>query len=696
MADAPFEILELIASYSTTPAVATSCLVCQSWLNPMRKHLYRTIHIDSRKRFRRFFRSIQQLDIEGIPYGQHVKSLVLRDNVGMTWVELEQLAVLCPALEVLYFHQRIWNYVPRRQQISQSWQRGNLKRLPPMNYHAALRLLPTYGSRLTTLHIVLSQPAFSLFANTPHLKELVLLPNDEYHHQGNHVNIDGGDGVMNSLLPIHANHFRSIMDHCPHLTVLKVLCKVVMRFELAEEPTVAAVIDQFPIESSSPSSYTTHDQLQTLEIGFAKSSISSQYACIRYITQAFPNMVTLDINFITINTFALRQPFRRAVATTPEEQIQTFIALGQQCRKLETLRLRGVDALLAPNRTFFETLETAGTQLKALEMGRVQELLLPGGSAHYLRYNKETYDAMLQAVGSSLTMLHLHTAYWSLPHVSRLVATITQSCPSLNDLKISALAFGRRLRSPIDIGILLNKLLNLERLEINNAHVVCSDSGHVDNSNMGVNATTSTPASQKVTTGTINRGGVLCKLKSFLLNRVHFAPELFTVLEKRCPRLSQLSVICSVQQQLGASTAFTLRMPDHVFDKINVTEIYLELEASRVGYTVVCSLKQVGKPTWAKRDSHHHGKVQATRWYVNHRRRLRDKHIKKIKQFEKFKEAIAAAEACEDKETLKKTSVDLKILDSSGNWKDWMKHGRVAIECKSVSNFIFNGGSIIP
>ncbi|KAI9244839.1 hypothetical protein BDA99DRAFT_543885 [Phascolomyces articulosus] len=699
MADAPFEILELIATYLPSSDVATGCYVCTNWLNPMRKCLYHTVYIDSRKRFRRFFRSIQQLDHDSIPYGRHVKSLVLNDRVGMTWVEIEQLSLLCPALEILYFHQRVWKYVPRGRQLAKSnngdsgWERC-IRQLPPMNYHAALKLLPAYGSRLTTLHIVLSQPTtFSIFANTPHLKELVLLPtsDDDFLHNNNS---DAVHSVMSSLLPIHPHHFRSVMTHCPNLKAFKVLCKIALRFELTEEeiqtspPSATIGISE---DQAIPSTHiNTHDQLQTLEISFAKSSINSQYSCIRYISQSFPNLVSLDANFITINTFIPLQPFRRAVMATTEQRIQTFVNLGLQCRKLEELRLRGIDALLAPNQAFFETLASVGTRLRVLEMGRVQELLLPGGSAHYLRYNKETYDAMLQSIGSSLVVLHLHTAYWSLPHVSTLVASITRSCPLLKDLKISALAFGRRLRSPVDVSIILNKLLALERLEINNAHVMSS--GGPPNESTASSTTTSAASTTTILPES--------KLKSFHLNRVHFTQNLFTALARQCPHLSQLSVLCSVQQQRGVSTPFTIQMPQHAFKEINLTEVYLELEASRVGFAIVCSLTQNNKPNWAKRDGRQYGNA-STRWYVNHNRRLRDKQIDKFQQYEALKIEGAMNEACEDGIKKQRQQQDGNHLESSlgleaGNWQEWMKHGQLAVECRSVDRFIFNGGCIIP
>ncbi|KAI8144982.1 hypothetical protein BJV82DRAFT_606990 [Fennellomyces sp. T-0311] len=617
MADAPFEILEEIAQYLHPNDVAHSSRVCQAWLAPMRKALYRSVTFASRRRFRRFFRSIQQVNADGIPYGQHVKSLILRDNVGMTWVELEQLMVLCPGLETLYFHQRVWKYVPRRG-LWRMWSR--MKSLPPlMNYHA-LKLLPVYGSRLTSLHIVLSHATFHIFSSTPHLHELVLLPNDS---------VRGEVDMSNNHLAVHPTHFYSIMTHCPELKVFKILCKTVMIFQMPGDPSQILV--------------KPHDYLETLVITYAKSSMDCQYAWINYFAQSYPALVTLNVNFITVNTVAAQQ--RRFRRTTVEERIQAFTSLARNCVKLEHLRLRGIDPLIAPNSTFFETLSEAGTRLKTLEMGRVQELLLPGGSAHYLRYSKETYDAMLQAAGQSLAVLHLHTAYWSLPHVSTLVATITQRCPSLNDLKISGLAFGRRLRSPIQISTILSKLSELERLEINNAHVTYGDA----------------PIQHE------------CKLQSFRLSRVHFTAELFTALSEWCPRLSQLSVVCSVQQQLDVATAFSVRMPNHTFDEINLTEIYLELEASRVGYAVVCSLTQLSKPKWAKREG------QATRWYMDHMRRLRGKNMAKFEKYEEIRSKGLENE-----------------LTNAGQLHDWMKHGRVAVECSSVRKFVFNGGAIIP
>ncbi|KAI7853865.1 hypothetical protein BDC45DRAFT_510304 [Circinella umbellata] len=698
MADAPFEILELIAANLSTPDVATSSRVCTNWLNPMRKYLYHTVKINSRKRFRRFFRSIQQLDNDGIPYGQHVKKLVLLDNVGLTWVEIEQLGLLCPLIELLYFHQRIWKYIPRGHQLlksSSSWLHS-IRQLPPLNQHIALTLLPTYGSRLTTLHIVLSQPTtFTIFANTPHLKELVLLPViDNYHYQHNDNN-NAVDSVMSTLLPIHPHHFRSIATFCPQLEVFKILCKIVMRFELSEEPTTTNRATNGPDDTLPPtlsinnsSISSIHNPLQTLKISFAKASINSQYSCIRSITELFPNITSLDVNFITINTFAPQQPFPRIVTVTTEQRIHTFVNLALRCRKLEELRLRGIDALLAPNQTFFETLEDVGTRLKVLEMGRIQELLIPGGNAYYLRYSKETYDMMLQTIGNSLVMLHLHTAYWKLSHVSIHISSITRSCPLLKDLKISALAFGRRLRSPIDVGKLLNKLLQLERLEINNAHVTfgSQQDNHSQPNNDSTTAGLSTMAEYK--------------LKSFHLNRVHFTPELFTSLSHQCTQLSQISVVCSVQQQQEESiaTTVTIKMPNHVFDEINLAEIYLELETSRVGYANICSLSQTNKSTWAKRDGRRYGN-KSTRWYISqdhHDRRLRDKQIYEFLQYEALKTEEAMNGSAEERRQHSHYSEQPPSLAKKDYWQESMKHGRIAVECHSVAKFTFNGGCIIP
>ncbi|KAI9244837.1 hypothetical protein BDA99DRAFT_610046 [Phascolomyces articulosus] len=87
-----------------------------------------------------------------------------------------------------------------------------------------------------------------------------------------------------------------------------------------------------------------------------------------------------------------------------------------------------------------------------------------------------------------------------------------------------------------------------------------------------------------------------------------------------------------VQQQRDVSTPFTIQMPQHAFKEINLTEVYLELEATRVGFAIVCLLTQKNKPNWAKRDGRQYGNA-STRWYVNHNRRLRDKQIDKFQQY---------------------------------------------------------------
>ncbi|KAF7723427.1 hypothetical protein EC973_002026 [Apophysomyces ossiformis] len=423
----PYEILSNIAEYLTAKDRRSCALVCQSWRNPFSRALYSNVLITTRRRLTLFLETLQHSTLSPQPrnhLGRLVRSLTLEYNsttskrsVGLTKDELGKLSILCPFIEALDFHPRIWRSLGNAH-ASKRW--PLLSKLPPLDStQIAIPLLHDLRDQLTHVkleteliwQVKASESIFSLIVQLKCLEHLELAMNDRIWERDFQADCNLGD-------------IESIHSSCTRLSYLD------MRgLTISMSPRDHRSIDltQLP----------TANNMRVLNL---RDVALEEADCFMYFLRKYPNLEAFgwydDDGYVALE--ALHE--------------DPYTAFAEHYRRLKKMHVESFGAACRPSAVFFNKLREYNIQLDYFHLDMQIDLSQPD------------FSSMMNSLHASVSDLQLIIEL--VPDITPLWHYLGQ-CSHLANLKLINCT-----HSTIDISLILDHCPRLKSLSVSESFVV--------------------------------------------------------------------------------------------------------------------------------------------------------------------------------------------------------------------------------
>lgn len=296
----PSELIELIGSYLSNQEQYKCLFVCKNWFDPIHRSLYKTIQIKTRHQFKTL---LPQLESNG----KLVRSLYFcksKHRVGVTRKELDQLAIVCPYIEILDFHQAIWKYIYHSNLLDQF---KHIYQLPPLTHNLRLS---QHQNQLTSLSLygpIVSDYLFQqeeLLKCTPHLVFLSFNSQQDKSH----------------VIHVSITQLEFIHDSLPLLKELE-------------------LSGSFKLQQITTTTTTITAAVHLTRFLLKATSISPQW--IYYFAYKYPNLETLDLELTLL-------PQKQ------KEVDKSFSFLLKSCPNLNKIELDSSSAKTLMTKEFFD------------------------------------------------------------------------------------------------------------------------------------------------------------------------------------------------------------------------------------------------------------------------------------------------------------------------------------------------------
>lgn len=409
----PSELLELIGCYISNQQQYKCLLVCKSWYDPFRRSLYKDIYINTRHQFKLLLGELKS-------QGLLVRSVSFRkskNRVGVTSNELDQLAVVCPYLEVLDFDQAVWKYIHTSCNLDQF---TYVHRLPPFTL---VKSIPNQIERLDrlSLHGAIVSDLFqqhnimTILKNTPRLCYLSLNSQQDKSH----------------AIYISISEMDAIHDFCPLLQELVLLGS----FKLMHAPHITQQI-QVPEKSNFMRRFSLNALLAP--------------HWIYYFAYKYPHLQNIDFELMNDT---------KAIAM-PKNKIQKlFSVLLDSCPQLRKIELDSLSAKTYFTSDFFDTADKHG--LKEIKMKDLPYCLV-SRQDDFFDFVVNRGKKWISGLGTEVIGSDLH------------ITRILQPLAKLERLTELVLCCGHPYFD-CELDLVLDHCPNLIQLTIRSAHVTLSD-----------------------------------------------------------------------------------------------------------------------------------------------------------------------------------------------------------------------------
>ncbi|KAL9537989.1 hypothetical protein MBANPS3_011292 [Mucor bainieri] len=545
----PAEIIELIAGHLPNDQQYKCLTLSKSWCESVHRAMYKVIHIKSRYQFRRFLEIIQIK-------GHLVRQLYLSSKnssssssggggvesannkvVGITSLELDQLATHCPYMEILEFDQKVWKYskwpLPSKA-ATVAWQdmrqlptftMDTMPSLPHMNY-ARLTQLALQGQLVSTLlDQQQQQPSalISLLTHIPHLQRLYLNSKQNKSH----------------VIHMALQDMESLHTAAPLLTDLELSGS----FKLTMDYTSVS-------DTLECMQHITPTRIRHLKL---KATLPPQW--IYYMARKYPQLHELDLEVLDATMTAFHpaaaattigyykktassssHPHQMPSIPSAKEIESLFSMLLRCCPQLRKMHIDSVTGKMYMTDAFFDTLATH-KHLKEIKMKQ----------STYNLVSRDQFFDLLAARGQHVITGLGTEVVGSDVHIADIVDPLSH----FTKLTELVLCCGHPYFD-CDISVVLNGCQQLLDLTIRSAHLML-------------------PAPETTTTTTRKQH----PLKSLHLSTVSFSAHVFDHLSQTCHALKRLSFY-ECDQRDDAANQIQVHMPHNDFDLVLMNGIRLD------------------------------------------------------------------------------------------------------------------------
>ncbi|CAO3649103.1 unnamed protein product, partial [Mucor hiemalis] len=288
--------------------------------------LYKRIKVHTRYQLRSLF---NQLDKKGSLVREIYLNKSKNNTIGITRKELDQLAHLCPYLEILDFDQKIWKYIQQDSAKMMTERFQHIKQLPTFTTN-----IPTLSQNLTSLNLK-GKIVSDLFYNgeivsqvlnsTPKLKYLKLDSQQDVSH-AIHISLSDMELIHKTL---------------PHLQELE-------------------MIGSFKFNAS----HVTQQQIESVPTSLAirrlsLSKVALAYQWIYYFAHKYPLLQELDFELVH------NDADKKKLTDVKREEIQNlFSILCKSCPRLRKIELDSLSAKIYLTKQFFDDVSGALKEIK--------------------------------------------------------------------------------------------------------------------------------------------------------------------------------------------------------------------------------------------------------------------------------------------------------------------------------------------
>ncbi|GAN09605.1 hypothetical protein MAM1_0277c09135 [Mucor ambiguus] len=521
----PAEIIELIAGHLPNDEQYKCLTLSKLWFESVHRAMYKVIRINNRHQFRRFFQIIQTK-------GHLVRQLYLSNSesankkvVGITSLELDQLATYCPYMVILEFDQKVWKY-SKLPPSTATWH--DMRRLPAFNMdtmpslshmnYTKLTQLSLQGELVSTLCGQQQSALIRLLTNIPHLQHLCLNSKQNKSH----------------VIHMSLQDMESIHTAAPHLTDLELSGS--FKFTM-DYTSLSDTLDCMQ--------YIAQTRIRYLKL---KATIPPQW--IYYMVRKYPDLLELDLEVLdsamtAFHTTTTSYKKNASSSSSHQHQLQSipsakevqvlFSMLLQCCPRLRKMQIDSVTGKMYMTEAFFDTLATH-KNLKEIKMKH---------STYNLVSRNQFFDLLaargrhvITGLGTEVLGTDIH------------IANIVDPLSHFTKLTELVLCCGHPYFD-CDISVVLSGCQQLLDLTIRSAHLMLLPESE------------NYPAKKQH------------PLKSLHLSTVSFSVHVFSYLGQTCHALKQLSFY-ECDQRDDAANQIHIHMPHNDFDLVLMNGIRLD------------------------------------------------------------------------------------------------------------------------
>lgn len=410
----PSELLELLSSYLPNQQQYQCLFVSKSWYGPNHRSLYKRINVNTRYQLRSLF---NQLDKKGSLVREIYLNKSQNNIVGITRKELDQLAHLCPYLEILDFDQRIWKYIQQDSAKMMNERFEHMKQLPTLT-----RNIPTLSPNLTCLNLK-GKIVSDLFYNGEMVSQVLnSTPKLKY------LKLDSQQDVSH-VIHISLSEMELIHKTLPHLQELVMIGS----FKFNASHVTQQQIEQVPVSL-------------TME-RFSLSKVTLPYQWIYYFAHKYPLLQELDFELVH------NDADKKQLTDVKKEEIQNlFSILSKSCPRLRKIELDSWSAKIYLTKQFFDGVTNA---LKEIKLKSLPYNVVTRGSEGFFDLLIEEGRHLItslatEVIGSDIDVTSITGSLSRLPQLNELelhcghlyfnceVDLILKACPKLRKLTIRA------------------------------------------------------------------------------------------------------------------------------------------------------------------------------------------------------------------------------------------------------------------
>ncbi|KAF1796301.1 hypothetical protein V8B55DRAFT_1554268 [Mucor lusitanicus] len=298
--------------------------------------------------------------------------------------------------------------------------------------------------------------------------------------------------------------------------------------------------------------------------------ISSIEPIFLYASRKYPQLEHLGIQSVSLTPSWRGLEEEEALGITLLNRYSIYASFLRECPHISSLAL---NSLSWPDTVLLDAVSTMGIQLKQFSIGTVFGL------------SRSVYDAMMRALQPAVTSLTLHS-FVRVRNTTETLLSALASCKKLTHLDL-----GKQSDVPVDL--LLDQCPQLISLHL---YDTTARLNTVDNGDKWVHP------SQHAT------------LHQFSLDKVMFDNSVFDYLARRCPRLTQLTILNSVCSSFN--TCVRIHMPLSRLGQVKIDRLltgrFSRKSADRITRVAMSVIQQ--KPT-ALQCERPDFDPDITRWY---------------------------------------------------------------------------------
>jgi hypothetical protein len=410
--------------------------ISHSWYYRFQPSVLQNLYLNSRQRFRQFYKKLENSHQTNKPFGLLIRRLSLGPNVGVVSSEFNSLPLYCPFLEFLEFNHLLWRYFAYSNNVAR-W--NHLERLPCMEQlRLTVPILRDAGYSITQLEM--SSMMVDELAGTSHsvISVLSFTPNL--------IHLRLSDGIMVSQ-NISISEFESIHTLCPKLESLSL-----GSFDSHLKTNDSYLIDIETLPAAP--------RLKKLHLDISINSEEFLY----YWAHKYPHIESLDIQLRLLEP----EYYHEAVQSENSHMKESFAVMATRFSKLRRLRAK-FDEKYFPCDVFLRGINNVHAQM--------EEIAIHFYNFDYHRRSARNFKLLVYNSMNTVTCVTISNWDRSWDYEEDILEPLCQ-CQYLQVLSLSPQP---GTLTEFDINVILDRCIHLKKLELSNTYnLFVRDDGNVN------------------------------------------------------------------------------------------------------------------------------------------------------------------------------------------------------------------------